>query len=479
MSNSVEAVKAEVVETKQNNSLAEVIKAEVVETGLQETKAKQIQDLYLPMIETLNELEDEFNGIVSQPVTLSLTKAAKDLRLRIKKIRTSANNARKAAKEEYIIAGRAIQGAYNTVEFAVKSKETKLEEIEKHFELMEKKRLEDLQDSRAKQLDKFKVNPIPDGLAYMSDDVFASFLSGAETTFKKKQAEAEAAKKEEEERKKLEILREERNAELMPIIAFAELPVDDQGNDIKIEKMAVKDFKKLISDAKKKQKEHFEEQDRIRKENERLKSEASERKAKEAKEKEKREEDARKKKEAEASLRKRRLAILDGYEWNGEAAIDPDTKDVIISDLDLISIKSAEYVAIQKAWNAKVKDRNEKKAEEARIIEEKKAEEARVKAEHERKMKAKLEAEAKEKKRLEKELAERKAKVAKEEKERKERERKARTAPDKEKIEKLISDLENFELPEVTSAEAKVITAGTKQLIGKITTWIESKAKNL
>ena len=83
----------------------ELVKLDIAQYGLVENKAKDIENLYFPMIEMLFEMEKRFNKIVSQDITAELVPAAKRLRLDLAKARISANKARESAKAEYLRAG--------------------------------------------------------------------------------------------------------------------------------------------------------------------------------------------------------------------------------------------------------------------------------------------------------------------------------------------------------------------------------------
>lgn len=177
------------------------------EFGLQESKAKDIKKLYLPMLEALESIESEFNGLVIKEINTELIASAKELRLRIVKIRTSADKIRKNAKAEYIRANNAIQAAYNTLEFAVKSKEDKLMDIEKHYENIEKERINALQVERAAELVKYEADNIPDFLGAMDTDIWNNYFNGVKLGYEqKKAAEKErekAAKAAEDDRKRV------------------------------------------------------------------------------------------------------------------------------------------------------------------------------------------------------------------------------------------------------------------------------------
>lgn len=254
-----------------------IVKIETPELNqVEESKAAQIKNTFEPMAEMLSTFEDSFNSLVSESakeITEDLTKRAKRLRLDIAKVRIETEKARKEQKEQYLRAGKAIDGVSNILKWAVSEKEDKLKEIENYFEIQEQKRLEALQLKRAEMLSKYVEDAHERDLVKFADDEFDALLA-----MKKKEQEdrIEAERKAEEER-----------------IA--------------------------------KEKAEAEERERIRKENERLKKEAEEREkrekaeaekrakaererlAKEEAEQKKREEKERKEREAyEAKLKKER-----------------------------------------------------------------------------------------------------------------------------------------------------------------------------
>lgn len=125
-----------------------------------------------------------------------------------------------------------------------------------------------------------------------------------------------------------------------------------------------------------------------------------------------------------------------------------------------------------------------KKAEEERRKAEEKAkkerEAAELKLRKEREEREKIEAELKakedaERKRKADELAKQQAEL----KAKQEAERKAKAAPDKEKILAFVQKLDEIQLPDVNSEEAKMIVKSTAELIQKTINWTTEKANNL
>jgi len=236
----------------------EIIKIEAPELQvIEKSKADQIRNTFEPMAEMLTKFENAYNLVLNESkdgITKEVTIKAKRLRIDIGRVRIETEKIRKEQKEEYLRAGKAIDGVSNILKWAVTEKENKLKEIENYFEIQEQKRLEKLQNDRAEKLSKYVEDAHERDLSKFAEDEF-------EALYKMKKQEYEdrlaAEKKAEEER----ILKEKAEAE---------------------------------------------ERERIRKENERLKAEAEEREklAKIEAEKRRKEEEARKaKEEAERKAR--------------------------------------------------------------------------------------------------------------------------------------------------------------------------------
>lgn len=148
--------------------------------------------------------------------------------------------------------------------------------------------------------------------------------------------------------------------------------------------------------------------------------------------------------------------------------------------------------AIEKERLAKIEREAEQK-KQAEILAKQKAESDRLaKIEREKQAKiqselrAKAEAERIEREKIEKELrakaeAERLAKIEREkiETERIESERKKQNAPDKEKLQKLAVDIENFQLPEVVGEDAKKIIFDIQVLLQKTSKFIHQKIEKI
>lgn len=263
----------------------DLIKVNAEEYNLKEKKAKEIAAIYVPMINMLTEMEADYNHLVALKVTEEVAAQAKRMRLDIAQVRLNGDKARKAAKDEYLRAGNAIQGAYNTLLYAVKSKEDKLLEIENHFENMEDERLEKLQTERAKKVEAYvEEGAILPDLSTMDEDVFTNYVAGMKVAHEAKiQAEQQAVEAE-AEAKRVENLKQTRSKLLTPYYQF----MDDHDIFETLGQLNNEEWNQLVTNLEAEKNAYDKEQERIKLENEKLKKEAEELRKKREKEEEQR-----------------------------------------------------------------------------------------------------------------------------------------------------------------------------------------------
>jgi len=271
--------------------MSELVKINAKDYGLEESKAKEISDLFQPMLDKMVELENEFNDIAARKISKEVCGEARALRLKYVRVRTGTAEIHRKLKQFYLQGGRFVDGWKNAQLMASEGIEGKLSSIERHYEILEEKRINDLQNKRVAELEKYGADFIPVNLGAMEPEVWDNYISGVELTH---QAKIQAEKDAEEERKQREIeqaLHRSRTLEVSPLHEFIENYEDNDWG-----KMDQKVYAGLLADARGKKSDYQAKQEQIRKDNERLKKEA------EAKER-KRLADEKKRRDAEEKLR--------------------------------------------------------------------------------------------------------------------------------------------------------------------------------
>jgi len=271
-----------------------------------ESKALRIKKAFEPMTKMLGGFEDAFNEVISEAesgeITPELMAKAKRLRLDIGKIRIKTGKLKDKEKEEARRESKAIQGVHNILVWAVKDKEDKLKEIEKHYERIEEQRIEQLQSERVEALSPYVEDAEERRLGDMDTDVWEAYFNGKKQQYLDR---VEAERKAEEERKEKEriaAIRAEREKQLRPYFQF----VPDNHPDFgELEDSEWEDF---FAEMKQAKEVYDKEQEKIRKENERLQKEAKKAAEKAKKERKAREKEEAKRKAKEEEERKARQA---------------------------------------------------------------------------------------------------------------------------------------------------------------------------
>ena len=170
------------------------------------------------MVKTLKSFEKTYSDVIEESkrdITNELIVKAKRLRLDIAKVRIQADKIRKTQKEEYLRAGKAIDGVNNILKWAIIEKEEKLSDIEKHFEIQEKKRLEDLHKKRLAELSPYLSETdlmVERRFSDMDDDVWNAYFSAKKKEHEdrleaEKRAENERVEREKKQREEQERIR--------------------------------------------------------------------------------------------------------------------------------------------------------------------------------------------------------------------------------------------------------------------------------
>jgi len=185
---------------------------------LQENKAEEIRAMFQPMLDKMVELEKEYHTIDTLKMSEETCQKAKELRLQYVKVRTGTAEIHKKMKAFYLNGGRFVDAWKNVQIKASADIEDKLKDIENFYVNLEAQKIAKIVEVRTKELQKYDVFVMPQGLGTMANEVYANFLAGAKVTFEnkiqaEKKAAEEAKQREEAEQKEKERLKKE-NAQL-------------------------------------------------------------------------------------------------------------------------------------------------------------------------------------------------------------------------------------------------------------------------
>ncbi len=177
--------------------MSELVTINAADYGLEENKAKQISDMFKPMLDKMTDLEVQFNEVIKRPIEPETMQMAKDLRLAYRDVRMGTFNIHKDLKAFYLQGGRFVDGWKNAQLMASEGNEARLKEIEDHFKNQEIERIKKLQAKRESELQKYELEEIPINLGIMEVDVWDNYLAGKKMNY---DAQKEAERKAEEDR---------------------------------------------------------------------------------------------------------------------------------------------------------------------------------------------------------------------------------------------------------------------------------------
>lgn len=166
-----------VVATK-SNELARIVEAGNLKPAIATT-----------LIESFSPFWVEASGLVQQAATINVTDPtqvteigeARDMRLKLRKIRNNAEKVRKSLKEDSLREGSAIQNVYNAMVMLIEPEEKRLGDMEMIAERMEAGRRDALRMKRWDELTAIGVDPSCYQLGDMKEADYANLVDGLMT----------------------------------------------------------------------------------------------------------------------------------------------------------------------------------------------------------------------------------------------------------------------------------------------------------
>jgi len=204
----------------------EIKKIDPKEFGLQEKQVLEIEKSFMPKIKERNGYISMYNDLLKKELTTETCNEAGELRRKLVKVRTGIAAIHRTQKSYYLAAGRFVDAWKNKETEPVLQMEDKLSEIETYFELQEQKRLEILQNIRVTKLSKFVDDAHDRDLSKFAEDEFEALLAMKQKQHEdliaaEKKAEAERIAKIKAEAAENERIRKE-NERLQEAAAAAE-----------------------------------------------------------------------------------------------------------------------------------------------------------------------------------------------------------------------------------------------------------------
>jgi len=236
-----------------------IVVLDVNQYGLEPSRAKQIEEIFVPMTKMLYDFENSYNDVVElskDGITPEVEQAAKKVRLSISKVRIETEKLRVKQKEEYLRGGKAVDGVANILKFAVVEKENSLKEIEETSLRIEKEQIKALQADREADIEQY-IDEIPAvNLASMPKEVWEKYRDGYKLDYDKrieagKQVEIERIEKEKAELAEQKRIKEENETLRKEAVERDRLQKieDDKRNEfLRIEKEKREAAEKIIAD---------------------------------------------------------------------------------------------------------------------------------------------------------------------------------------------------------------------------------------
>lgn len=178
------------------NEVTLVTKLEEMELAPEQSKT--LLDSFGDLFVEAHKLVAQAKGVkvVSEDQVAEMAQA-KEIRIRLMKVRTQAEKTKKLIKEPYLRGAQAAQDIYNDIKAITEPEEERLYSQEKFAELAEQARIEKRLSERVTALTRYVDDVSVYSLRDMPEDVFGRLVDDCRMVYEAKVA---AAKKEEEER---------------------------------------------------------------------------------------------------------------------------------------------------------------------------------------------------------------------------------------------------------------------------------------
>lgn len=222
--------------------LQEIQKTIALKTNIDST---DILSNFAPFFYELAEIKKHYSAINFENPNPDDAESADILRKKIAKVRIASEKTKDELSKEYVLVHKMITSANTVLNAACKLDENNLNNVVKHLEIQEQKRLAQLLIERRELLTPYGFNADDvNGLEKMSDDIWNAFLMGAKKQHDDrieadKKAESDRLEKEKEEEEKMQFVLKE-NEKLREQAKAAEAKAAEEKKRVAEEKKAAK-----------------------------------------------------------------------------------------------------------------------------------------------------------------------------------------------------------------------------------------------
>jgi hypothetical protein len=238
--------------------------------GIEEKKATELTGNLTQIKSEREPLIVQYDEVIKMDIDdPNTSKVASELRKRIKDNRTKGIEVWHKNTKDYFLKGGQFVDAIKRLEVEINTRmEDNLELIEKHQELKEQKRRDDLKAERLLELLEYK-DFVPNGidLGIMSNEEYRKIFNGAKLQFDAKVTEELKAEEKRLEDQRLDSVEKDRRIEIAPYVQFL-------SHSPALREMSDAEYQELLKSLTEAKKQHDDEQEAIRLENIRLKEEA-------------------------------------------------------------------------------------------------------------------------------------------------------------------------------------------------------------
>jgi uncharacterized membrane protein YqiK len=172
----------------------ELAKIDPKEYGLEEKQVVTIEQAFAPKIAERDGFAKVYENLITKEITKETCTEARELRLKLVKVRTGIAEIHKTQKAYFLAAGKFVDAWKNKETEPVEQMEESLTDIEKYYDRLESEKIAKLEAERKAELTVYS-EVVPAGLGTMDENVYRNYLTGLKVAYEariKAEQEAEA-----------------------------------------------------------------------------------------------------------------------------------------------------------------------------------------------------------------------------------------------------------------------------------------------